>query len=57
MEFVNYLTVFVAPLVLMTFSVLTAYVHRFNLSGSYLAKDYIVFVVFGLVALYFSGAL
>lgn len=53
----EYAPLFVAPLVLLMFSLVSAYVLKFNLPKSGLSFDYIVFTLLIAVALIAGGAI
>lgn len=57
LELIQKLPILIAPVILMLFSMITAYVLKFNIKRSGLGFDYIVFSVLVLVCLYMGGVI
>ena len=52
-----YVQLFTAPLMLAVFSLVTAYVFRFNVQKSGLASDYLLFTILLVITMYIGGAI
>lgn len=57
LELIQKLPILIAPVILMMFTMITAYVLKFNIKRSGLGFDYIVFSVLVLVCLYVGGVI
>lgn len=57
LELIQKLPILIAPVILMLFTMITAYVLKFNIKRSGLGFDYIVFSVLVLVCLYMGGVI
>ena len=64
MSFLSYLSriisqlqILSAPLLFVVFSLVTAYVQRFNVDRSGLAADYVMFTILLVVTMYIGGAI
>lgn len=53
----EYLPILIAPVALVVFTFITAYVRKFAIARSGLTQDYIVFAVMVIAALWFGGAI
>lgn len=53
----NYLPVVIAPVVLIIFSLISAYVFKFGLKHTGINTDYILFSIFVVIALVLGGAI